>query len=65
MANKTILITGANGEVGQGLVDKLKDEKNNTIIGLDLTNNICKNKIDNFIIGSILDKNLIKNIFKK
>ena len=65
MANKTILITGANGEVGQGLVDKLKDEKNNTIIGLDLTNNIYKNKIDNFIIGSILDKNLIKNIFKK
>ena len=65
MANKTILITGANGEVGQGLVDKLKDEKNNTIIGLDLTNNIYKYKIDNFIIGSILDKNLIKNIFKK
>ena len=65
MAKKTILITGANGEVGQGLVDKLKENKNNTIIAIDLSNDIYKSKIDNFITGSILDKNLIKNVFKE
>ena len=65
MAKKTILITGANGEIGQGLVNKLKENKNNTIIAVDLSDDIYKSKIDNFITGSILDKNLIKNVFKE
>ena len=62
MAKKTILITGANGEVGQGLVAKLKENKNNTIIALDLSNDIYKTKVDHFIIGSILDTNLDKDL---
>jgi len=65
MAKKIILITGANGEVGQGLVKKLKENKGNTIIALDLSSDILKTKVDHFIIGSVLDTNLIKNIFIK
>ena len=40
MAKKTILITGANGEVGQGLVNRLKENKNNMIIAIDLSDDI-------------------------
>ena len=65
MAKKTILITGANGEIGQGLVSKLKENEKNTIVALDLSNDIYKSKVVDFITGSILDKELIKNIFKK
>ena len=65
MAKKTILITGANGEIGQGLVAKLKENKNNTIVAVDLSNDIYKSKLVDFITGSILDKDLIKNIFRE
>ena len=65
MVKKTILITGANGEIGQGLVAKLKENKKNTIVALDLSNDIYKSKIVDFITGSILDQHLIKNIFRE
>lgn len=63
MQNQTILITGANGEIGQNLISRLNESSlNNKIIALDLNdNNHCPNI--EFIKGSILDKSLIEDIF--
>lgn len=61
-----ILITGANGEVGHGLISKLSSSDNNTkIIALDL-NDLDKNLtdlVDIFIKGSVTDRELIDKIF--
>jgi len=66
MQNQTILITGANGEIGQNLISKLKSNTlNNTIIALDLNYFNCNNSKTEFIKGSILDENLIQKIFTK
>ena len=64
MSKKIILITGANGEIGQYLINQLKKNSENYIIALDLPD--CKvHKADEYIQGSILDHILIKSIFKK
>ena len=64
MSKKIILITGANGEIGQYLINQLKKNSENYIIALDLPD--CKAHIaDEYIQGSILDHILIKSIFKK
>lgn len=36
MRKKVILITGANGEIGHGLISKIGEEKRATIVALDL-----------------------------
>ena len=65
MINKTILITGANGEIGQYLIQKLSKD-NNFIIALDLTfNNMRTDKRVQYIRCSILDDDIIKRIFIK
>lgn len=60
------LITGANGEVGHGLISKLSSAGTNTkIIALDL-NDLDKKlqtSVDVFIKGSVTDKELIDKIF--
>jgi len=43
MSKNTILITGANGEMGHGLITTLAQNSNNNIIAIDL------NTIDNSI----------------
>tara|TARA_B100000029_G_scaffold472238_1_gene512575 strand:+ start:1696 stop:2670 length:975 start_codon:yes stop_codon:yes gene_type:complete len=63
MQNQTILITGANGEIGQNLISSLKSSSlNNKIIALDLNDNNNFPQIE-FIQGSILDEQLIDKIF--
>ena len=63
MQNQTILITGANGEIGQNLISRLNESSlNNKIIALDLNDNNHSPNIE-FIKGSILDKSLIEDIF--
>jgi nucleoside-diphosphate-sugar epimerase len=64
--DKYILITGANGEVGHGLITKLTSSDNKRkIIAFDL-NDLDKNLIKSvsvFIKGSVTDKDLIDKIF--
>jgi len=65
-----ILITGANGEVGHGLINKLKKlrkEEIMNIIALDL-NDLDRTLKDNtavFVKGSVTDKDLLSDIFSK
>jgi len=65
MIKKTILITGANGEIGQALVNSFHDSNKYIIIALDLSGNIHNLNVDFFIKGSIADQKTINNIFKK
>ena len=63
-----VLITGANGEVGHGLINKLKNDKKSgiQIIALDLNDldPTLSKLVDVFIKGSVTDKELLENIFK-
>lgn len=71
--DKVILVTGAGGSIGSELCYQLSKVKVKKIIALDSSElsiyNLQKkifnnNKID-FILGNILDKKLIKNIYNK
>ena len=61
MQKSAILITGANGEMGRGLIQSLGD-KGKRIITLDLQpiSDPISEMIDTQIVGSILDKELLK-----
>ena len=66
---ESVLITGANGEVGHGLINKLKNNKESGIqvVALDLHHldpHLSK-LVDVFIRGSVTDKFLIENICKE
>lgn len=77
--NKTILITGAAGFIGSNLIKRLyNDVKDMTVIGIDNMNDYYDVRLKDarlkelsvhpsfiFIKGSIADKNLIMEIFKK
>ena len=64
MSKSIILITGANGEMGHGLISELYKNNHDNIVALDI------NKIDNSIkkycfkniTGNILDSNLINQL---
>ena len=64
MREKITLITGANGEIGQGLIKSLSKNKKIKLVALDLdpiTNNISSLLYDS-ITGNILDKNLLEQL---
>ena len=64
MRKSTTLITGANGEMGRGLITLLHEKKYNNIIAMDL--NALDNSISAYcyeeIIGNILDADLIDQL---
>ena len=64
MRKPAILITGANGEIGHGLMATLHQANNINIVALDL--NQLDRSISGFcyeeIIGNILDKDLIEQL---
>ena len=64
---ESILITGANGEIGHGLIKKLSKFKNKNIISLDINDidSQIKPFVKDCINGSILDKNIISIINDK
>tara|TARA_B110000438_G_scaffold168025_1_gene160681 strand:- start:150 stop:1163 length:1014 start_codon:yes stop_codon:yes gene_type:complete len=64
MRKKIILITGANGEIGHGLINALHTKGMDNILALDLhpISQSSGNKILEGIIGNILDKNLLEQI---
>jgi len=63
MRKSAILITGANGEMGRGLIKSL-DNDELQIITLDLQpiSDPTSNRIDEEVVGSILDMELLKEL---
>ena len=63
MREKIILVTGANGEIGQELIKTLA-KNNNKIIALDLhpIENTIRDLLYDKLVGNILDKNLLDQI---
>jgi nucleoside-diphosphate-sugar epimerase len=67
MRKRVTLITGANGEIGHGLISALYKQGNDAIIALDLhpVSEMMSKKVQNFVIGSILDKDLLEHLNSK
>ena len=76
--NKIILITGASGFIGSFLCNRLLNDTNSKIIGLDNMNDYYDVKLKEyrlnklkrhnnfvFIKGNIADKKLVNEVFKK
>ncbi|MBC8214699.1 MAG: NAD-dependent epimerase/dehydratase family protein [Candidatus Marinimicrobia bacterium] len=64
MRKKVILITGANGEMGRGLIADLYRNGTSSIIAMDLQtlDASISNKVMEPIIGNVLDKSLMEQI---
>ena len=63
---KTVLITGANGEIGHELIDKLSKEKKQ-IVTLDINrlDEELGKKVKRQVTGDILDSDLVESLFKE
>ncbi len=61
---KTILITGANGEIGHGLISRLAEHDDVRIIALDLheLDTALKSKVHHVVTGDILDTALLESL---
>ena len=64
MDTKNILITGANGEIGHGLISHLSQQPHLRIVALDMhdLDEKIKSKCARVLIGDILDTAQLKNI---
>lgn len=63
---EAILITGANGEVGHGLIPELSKKKYN-LVALDITelDDSLKTYVHEVIVADILDRNVIENLVRE
>lgn len=61
---KTILVTGANGEIGHGLISRLADQSDVRIIALDIheLDPALKPKVHRAVVGDILDTALLESL---
>ncbi len=59
-----VLVTGANGEIGHGLIDRLADAGDRSIVTLDLTplDKRIGGKVHREVTGSILDRGALERI---
>lgn len=66
MQKENVLVTGASGEVGYGLIVKLAEKKKYKIVALDKDklDDELKPHIDEFVLGSVLNKGLLAAIIK-
>ena len=64
MRKPVVLITGANGEIGHGLIDRLSEQSERAIVTLDLAplDPSISRKVDREITGSILDRGALERI---
>jgi nucleoside-diphosphate-sugar epimerase len=64
MRKPVVLITGASGEIGHGLIERLSGDKARGVVTLDLAplDAALKPKVDREFIGSILDTALLDQI---
>jgi len=64
MRKPVVVITGAGGEIGHGLIDRLAEQGDRRIVTIDvsrLEDSIAK-KVDREITGSIVDKALLERV---
>jgi threonine 3-dehydrogenase len=63
---ETILVTGANGEIGHGLIPELAKEKQK-VIALDVSDldEMLKPFVSEFVKASVLQKSILEDMFKK
>ena len=61
---KTVLITGANGEIGHGLIDHLADIDSVEIVGMDLNplDESIRKKCAITVVGDILNPSVLENL---
>jgi nucleoside-diphosphate-sugar epimerase len=59
-----VFITGAGGEIGHGLIDRLSGQKERAIVTLDVSplDHTIAGKVDREIIGSILDRSVLERV---
>ncbi len=64
MRKPVTLITGANGEIGHGLIDSLFAEEHGAIITIDLQplDESLSSKVEREFVGSILEEHLLERI---
>ena len=67
MRKPVVLITGAGGEIGHGLIDRFAQQSDHAIVTLDVTR-LSPNmagKVDREITGSILDRALLERVLSE
>ena len=64
---ETVLITGANGEVGHGLIPALSQLKKYDIVALDIRelDDSLKPFVHETVVADILDKTVVENLLKE
>ena len=64
MRKPVILITGAGGEIGHGLIERLARQRERAVVTLDVSrlDAAVAGKVDREITGSILDRGLLERI---
>jgi threonine 3-dehydrogenase len=67
MRKPVVLITGAGGEIGHGLIDRLASQRDRAIVTLDVSrlDKRIGSKVDREITGSILDKGLLETVLSE
>lgn len=67
MVPKSVLVTGANGEIGHGLISYLADQIDTCIVALDLNqpDEILAKKCHQVIAGDILNQELLNNLVEE
>lgn len=64
MRKPVVLITGAGGEIGHGLIEQLSHQRDRAIVTLDVSplDRTISRKVDREITGSILDRAVLERI---
>ena len=64
MSNKTILITGANGEIGHGLIEQLSEQGGVHIVAMDIVplDESVRLRCHRIVTGDILDSHLLETL---
>ena len=67
MRKPVVLITGAGGEIGHGLIDRLAGSNERAIVTLDVSplDRGIASKVDREITGSILDRGLLERVLSE
>jgi threonine 3-dehydrogenase len=62
-----VLITGAGGEIGHGLIARLAERRDRAIVTIDLTrlDDTIASKVDREVTGSILDRGLLERVLSE
>ncbi|MBE2269232.1 MAG: NAD-dependent epimerase/dehydratase family protein [Anaerolinea sp.] len=67
MRRRAVLVTGANGEVGHGLIDRLAQMGETNIVALDVMelHDSLRPKVKAAVIGDILDQDMLQRIMSR